>query len=150
MKKLKDLFFVFMFVTTCVVFATAIYITIFWPNASLGVEILWQILTISFLTSLGIYVYSDKEVSPKSTIFNCILHYIYCNIVVLGCGLWFKWFYIDNIPMVLGMVIVIAVIFILVTAVAWKRTKKMAELMNGRLKDYQNEGKIDGSSHSKT
>ena len=43
MKKLKDLFFVFVCVTTCVVFVTAVYITIFWPQVSLGVEILWQI-----------------------------------------------------------------------------------------------------------
>lgn len=140
MKKLKDLFFIFVCVTTCVVFVAALYITIFWPQTSLGVEILWQILLISFLTSLGVYFYPEEEVSAKSTLFRYILHYIYSNIVVLGCGIWFGWFYADHFWMVLGMVIAIAFVFFLVSVVEWNKEKKMAALMNEQLKEYQREG----------
>lgn len=136
MKKLKDLFFVFACVTTCVVFVTAVYITIFWPQVSLGVEILWQILGVSFLSSFGIYLYPEKERSSKFILIRYILHYIYTNAVVLGCGIWFGWFYADNLAMVLGMIVVIALVFLLVSVILWKKNKKMAVLMNERLKGY--------------
>lgn len=139
MKKIKDLFFVFVCVTTCVVFVTAVYITIFWPQVSLGVEILWQILGVSCLSSFGICLYTEKEHSSKFILIRYILHYIYTNVVVLGCGIWFGWFYADNLAMVLGMVLVIALVFLLVSVIVWKRNKKMAALMNERLKGYQQE-----------
>ena len=139
MKRIKDLFFVFVCVTTCVVFVTAVYITIFWPQVSLGVEILWQILGVSCLSSFGICLYTEKERSTKSTLVRYILHYVYTNAVVLGCGVWFGWFYADNFPMVLGMVLVIALVFLLVSAIVWNKNKKMAALMNERLKGYQQE-----------
>lgn len=141
MKKLKDLFFVFVCVTTCVVFVTAVYITIFWPQTTtLKKEILWQILLVSFLSSLGIYIYPERELSGKMTLFLNILHYLETNVVVLGCGIWFEWFYADNLPMVLGMVVTIAFVFLLVYAVVWNRNKRMAERMNERLKEYREKG----------
>ena len=139
MKKIRDLFFVFVCVTTCVVFATAVYITIFWPQVSLGVEILWQILGVSFLSSFGICLYSERERSSKFILIRYILHYIYTNAVVLGCGVWFGWFYADNLAMVLGMVLVIALVFLMMSVIVWKKDKKMAALMNERLKEYQQE-----------
>ena len=42
MERLKDMFFVFVCVTTCVLFVTAMYITVFWQQAVLGVEILLE------------------------------------------------------------------------------------------------------------
>ncbi|MDE6662817.1 MAG: DUF3021 family protein [Lachnospiraceae bacterium] len=137
MKKLENLLFTFVCVTSCVVFATAVYITIFWPQAKFGVEIIWQILSVSFLTSLGVCFYPKKEVSSKVALVRNILYYIYVNVVVLGCGIWFGWFYADNLPMVLGMLILIALVFILVSIAIWNRAKRMAILMNERLKGYQ-------------
>lgn len=141
MKKLKDLFFVFACVTTCVVFVTALYITIFWPRTTLGVEILWQILIVSFLSSLGIFIYPERELGGRATALLYILHYIETNAVVLGCGIWFGWFYVDNFPMVLGMIIIIAFVFLLVSAVVWNRNKRMAVSMNERLREYQRENR---------
>ncbi len=146
MKKLENLLFVFVRVTTCVFFGTAVYITIFWPNATFGVEVLWQILSVSFLTSLGVCFYPKKEGSSKSISAYHILYYIYVNAVVLGCGIWFEWFYADNLPMVLGMLVFIALVFILVSIAIWNRAKKMAILMNERLKGYQEKEVPDSES----
>lgn len=151
MKKLKGLLFVFECVTTCVVFVTAVYITIFWPEVSLEVDILWEILLISFFTSLGACLYSKEEASKKAIIIGHLVYYVYCNIVVLGCGIWFEWFYADNLAMVFGMVLAIAVVFLLVSIASvaeWKREKKLAALMNERLKGYQQEKPSD-SEHRK-
>jgi len=61
-------------------------------------------------------------------------HYILTNVIVLGCGFWFEWFYADNLPMVLAMLFAIAVIFVIVSAAAWKKGRRQAALMNERLR----------------
>lgn len=110
MRRLKDMFYVFVCVTTCVLFVTAVYVTIFFQKAVFGVEILWQILWVSFLCSIANIFYPQREVSKKTMMFLYIGHYILTNVIVLGCGFWFEWFYADNLPMVLAMLFAIAVI----------------------------------------
>lgn len=137
--KLKTLFFCFTCVTTFVVFVTAAYITIFWKQASLGVEILWQILFVSLLCSLSLLFYPARELGTKATMLAIVLHYIAVNIIVMGCGLWFEWFDPNSLPMVLGMLFVIALVFALVSVIMWNRDKKIAARMNERLQTYQQE-----------
>lgn len=144
MKKIKDLLFTFTCVTTCVVLATAIYTSIFWSQRELGTEILWEILSVSFLCSLGVCIYPEKEVSSRRMLLMVILHYIEVNIVVLGFGIWFEWFYADNFVMVLGMLLLIAAVFLLVSVISWKRTAHMAALMNEQLKEYRKQKGEDG------
>lgn len=137
MRRLKDMFYVFVCVTSCVLFVTAVYITIFFQKAVFGVEILWQILGVSFLCSIANIFYPQREVSKKTMMFLHIGHYILTNVIVLGCGFWFEWFYADNLPMVLAMLFAIAVIFVIVSVAAWKKGRQQAALMNERLRLYQ-------------
>lgn len=137
LRRLRDMLFVYMCVTTCVLFVTALYITIFWPQVTLGVEILWQILSVSFLCSVANSIYPQREVSKKTILFLYILRYVITNGIVLGCGIWFGWFYANDLPMVLAMLFSIAVIFVLVSVAAWRRGKQQAALMNERLQVYQ-------------
>lgn len=147
LKRLKDLCYVFACVTTCVTFVTAVYLEVFWTNqASLTADILWQILFVSLFCSLGIMIYPEREVSGRMLLLLYILHYIEVNVVVLGCGIWFEWFYPDDLPMVLGMVAAIAIVYVLVTAVKWNRDRKMAEHMNERLEEYQRREKETSES----
>ncbi len=136
LKKLRDMLFVYMCVTTCVLFVTALYITIFWPDVVLGVEILWQILSVSFLCSVANFI-CPQEVSGKIMLILYILRYVITNGIVLGCGIWFGWFYMNDLPMVLAMLFSIAVIFVLVSVVVWRREKQQAARMNERLQVYQ-------------
>lgn len=143
MKKIKDVCFVFVCVTTCVVFATAIYTTVFWNGADLNSNILWEILLVSFLCSLGGFMYPERAVSKNVLRLLILLHYLEVNAVVLGFGILFEWFYADNLGMVLGMVALIAGIFLLVSFISWKRGEKLAKRMNERLKEYQRAGQED-------
>ena len=63
------MFYVFVCVTTCVLFVTAVYVTIFFQKAVFGVEILWQILWVSFLCSIANIFYPQREVSKKTMMF---------------------------------------------------------------------------------
>lgn len=137
LRRLRDAFYVFVCVTTCVLFVTALYITVFWKQAVLGVEILWQILSVSFLCSIVTFFYPQREIGKKAMMILYVGHYVLTNGIVLGCGMWFGWFYADNLPMVLAMLLAIAVIFVMVSVVAWRRGKQQAALMNERLRRYQ-------------
>ncbi len=137
LRRLRNMLFIYVCVTTCVLLVTALYITIFWPQVTLGVEILWQILLVSFLCSVINSIYPWREVGKRTMLFIYVLRYVVTNAIVLGCGIWFGWFYTNDLPMVLAMLFSIAVIFALVSVVAWKRGKQQAALMNERLQVYQ-------------
>ena len=136
MARLKVFFDVFTKVTTCVVLGVGIYCLIFFPEVNFGADIMWQILLVSFLTSAGTLMYTD-EITKNSMKVRCVIHYLLVNIIVVSCGIWFKWFYPDNLPQVIGMLILIAIIFLVVSVVSWKKVLKEADLMNQRLMEYQ-------------
>ncbi len=136
MARIKVFFDVFTKVTTCVVFAVAIYCRIFFPGLNFKEDMLWQILLVSLLTSAGTLMYND-DIKKNSMKVRCIIHYLMVNVIVVGCGIWFEWFYADNLAQVIGMLILIAIIFTVVSVVSWRKVQKEAELMNQRLAEYQ-------------
>lgn len=138
MYKLKTLLHTYLCVMSCVVLATALFITIFLPREALGVELLWQMMLVSFLCSVGSLMYPARSVSGKKMAFLIILHYLQVNAVVLGFGFYFHWFSVQYLPQVAGMLVLINVIFLIVSIVEWMRGKDAAERMNRRLAEYQN------------
>ena len=137
MKKLKNFWYVYTSVVTCVSFSAASFISIFFSDAPLDANIIWQILFVSFLCSIWCLLYPDRELSKKELVLAYTGHYLLVNLIVLGCGLWFGWFYADNLLQIIGMLIVIAFVFVVVCITTWKREAHEAMLMNERLKAYQ-------------
>lgn len=136
MARLKTFFDVFTTVTTCTVIGVGVYCGIFFPGIRFGMEMMWEILLVALLTSAGTFMYTE-ELSKKSTKIRCVLHYLMVNVIVVVCGIWFEWFHTDDLAQVIGMLILIAVIFLIVSAVSWKKVMKEADLMNRRLAEYQ-------------
>lgn len=139
--RIKATLYTFVCVTTCIVFAAALFTTIFWQGSDIGAEILWQILAVSALCSLGTMIYPDYEVTKRKAVFLTVLHYIMVNVVVLGGGILFGWFHGDNLQMVLLMLLLIAAIYFIVAAILWKRAADVATLMNEKLAEYQSRKK---------
>lgn len=135
MKKLKEVLFTFVCVTTCITFVTALYTSIF-IQGYLNPIILWQILLVSFFCSLGSFLYPKKLKSKRQTNFLLLVHYVYINLIVLGFGLLFEWFYLDNLAMVVMMLISIAIVFLLMVSVLQKYNQKQAVLLNEQLQLY--------------
>lgn len=136
MERIKILFDVFTKVVTCVTFGMIVYCMLFFPGISFGIEMLWQMLLVSFLTSAGTLLYKD-DIRQKNMKVMCVVHYLLVNVIVVGCGLWFGWFSLGNVPQMTGILIVIALVFLAVSAVSWKKARQMADLMNSRLSEYQ-------------
>ena len=136
MARLKTFLDVFTTVTTCTVIGVGVYCGIFFPGIHFGIEMMWEILLVALLTSAGTLMYKD-ELSKKSTKIRCVIHYLMVNVIVVVCGIWFHWFHTDDLAQVIGMLILVAIIFLIVSAVSWKKVMKEADLMNEKLAEYQ-------------
>lgn len=132
------MFYIFCLVNTCVMFAVAVFTALPEPSSTVDSAVLWQMPTVSFLCTLGCLIYPwDKECGKwKMALIRCI-HYLYINGVVLGTGFWFGWYRPDRWGSVISMVILIALIFVLVSAVSIRKAAAEARRMNQRLKEYQ-------------
>lgn len=139
MKRGKQLLLTFAFVTTGILCAATIFITVFWQNAHITVAFLWQILGVSALCSLGNFIWPDREVTKKEWIVREVLHYVYVCTVVLGLGSKFEWFYWNNLKMVLLMIFTIFIVFVTVMYVMLKMDKKVEKQLNEKLEIFRQE-----------
>lgn len=136
MARLKLLFDVFTKVTTSIVLGAAVYCSLFFSDGIFSRHLLWELLSVSFLTSLGTLFYTDG-INKKSMRVACVLHYLFNNVIVVGCGIWFEWIDAEKPLQIIGMVVLVALIFGTVSTISWKKSAKEAELMNERLVQYQ-------------
>lgn len=136
----------YMIITFAVLVVTATYISVFFDGGyRYGVELLWQILLVSFVCSLSELFFGmpeGKEFTKKQWIVRWVMCYIYVNIVVLGCGFHFGWFAPESIPMVIGMLVCIAAVYLFVYVMVYFKDVKMADQMNQKLLE-RNQGLED-------
>lgn len=156
MKSMRDymIFFINMFtrVTTVVVFASALYIRIFWgANVDLKLSLMWQILGVSAICAFGVMllVIWEQKFTKAHSLWKNLLQVVYVSAVVMGCGFAFKWFNISSLSMVLGMESCIIVVYSLVIWISYFLDWQAAKAMNQKLAQRaENEGA--GSGKMKT
>lgn len=137
LKRLEAMASLFVRITAGILFVSATYISVFygWKEA-LYVKILWQILALALVCTLGSLVLpvdDEREISRKSMLIRMVLYYIYVNIVVLFSGFFFGWFSFGNLKQVLGMVAAIAFVYLAVGALSFWMGYREAERMNRKL-----------------
>ena len=138
MKKIRFLFKVFSTVTAFVVVAVAVFTTILEPAPMIETVVLWQIPAVSALCTLSCLIYPWNRILGKTEMgIRTVIHYLLVNGIVLGAGFWFHWYRIDRIQSIAAMLITIALIFALVSAVTWAQRAEEAKRMNERLREYQ-------------
>lgn len=138
LKKLEYMISIFTKITTGVVFATAVFIQIFYGgDVRIGVEVLWQDLIVSAVCSLPalrIPIEGERELSKISMLIRILLYYCFVNAVVLSLGVYFSWFALSDWKQVLGMEAAIAFVFAFVMVVSYRAAYRTAERMNQKLK----------------
>ncbi|WP_300810052.1 DUF3021 family protein [uncultured Acetatifactor sp.] len=138
MKKIRFLFKVFSTVTAFVVVAVAVFTTILEPAPMIETVVLWQIPAVSALCTLSCLIYPWNRILGKTEMgIRTVIHYLLVNGIVLGAGFWFEWYRIDRLGSVVSMVLTIAVVFGLVSAITWAQALEEAKQMNERLREYQ-------------
>ncbi len=144
MEKIADILhaYINMFtkITTWTLLAAAIFITAFFgTDTALGVELLWQILGLTFLCSVGcITFFKDSEtVTKKGMMCRFILSYLFVSAVFIGGGFLCEWFYPSDWKMVLGMFLLVTAGYAIVTYLSFCTAKKEAMRMNEKLKERE-------------
>lgn len=141
-KRVVELLLTFCMVTTGSVFVCAVYNKIFWSGDTfLDADIFWQLLAMAFVCSLGNFIHPYREISRRRELFDRGLHYVYINVVVLGCGYGFGWMDIENIFMLAAMTLGILVVFVIVSFAIYRLHERETENLNRMLKEYQQAAK---------
>ncbi len=140
-KRIVELLLTFCMVTTGSVFVCAVYNNIFWPHdVYLNADVLWQLLALAFLCSLGNFIHPYREVSRRRELLNKGLHYLYINAAVLSCGYGFQWMDRGNVLMLAVMIFGILFVFVVVSFVIWRLHARESENLNRKLREYQQTG----------
>ena len=140
-KRIVELLLTFCMVTTGSVFVCAVYNNIFWPHdVYLNADVLWQLLALAFLCSLGNFIHPYREVSRRRELLNKGLHYLSINAVVLSCGYGFQWMDRGNVLMLAVMIFGILFVFVVVSFVIWRLHARESENLNRKLREYQQTG----------
>lgn len=145
-ENIKLTLYYFSVITLISTVVAACYITFFYGSrAALTVNILWQILTVSFFCSLCRFIYadaSDKAGKGRFVIQN-VLGYLYINVVVMGFGCWFDWFDVSNFSMVFGMVLVILIAYVVIVGYVFWADFRTSEQINRKLRERNGEEESD-------
>lgn len=135
--RLKEMLYTFSSIVTGVLFAAALFITVFsGSEAMIPVQLLWQILTVSFVCMLGNLLYACKPIIKRRSLCR-ILHYLYISAAVFGCGRIFNWYRAGSIKQNIFLFFMIAFIYVVVSYSVWLKNKKTSELLNRHLEKYQ-------------
>ncbi len=138
LSRIKEMFHTYSYVVTGVLFACALFITVFNRTGIIPAILLWQILAVSFLCVLGNFFFPQHEMTRRERIVRRLLHYLYINLVVFGSARVFYWFDEDNLLMNVFMFLIILVVFFTVSYTVHRENRKLSALLNERLEQYQN------------
>ncbi len=143
MESVKKIIQTYFYVLSGSIISTAIFMTIFLPELYFNVKIIWQVIVVAAITSLGTLIYrSKREISKKQMKIRHIIHYTYINVVVLGCALMLQWVNIKQISQILTLVLLVAGVYFSVTTAMFSNEKRIAESINQRLRSrYPEEDK---------
>ncbi|MCM1039549.1 MAG: DUF3021 domain-containing protein [Roseburia sp.] len=144
MDKIKEILYTFVCVVTGVLFSCALFITIFYREDALSVNLLWEILATSLVCAAGNLFFLHREQPKRRIRVLAFFHYLYINVVVFGCAALFDWFDIGNWKMSAFLFLSIVVIYVAVCWGVWHRGRKESQILNQHLKEYQEKKEISG------
>lgn len=128
----------FFMITTVCLFGSALFITLLFPNDTLDVRILWQVLICGLILSPLSYIfYSSRELSKKAILIRQVIHYIVLNITFLLYAYWVNWIDISNTIQVLTISFLNLIGYIAVRLTCFADDKKEAQKLNAKILEYQ-------------
>ncbi|MDF2943136.1 MAG: hypothetical protein K0S01_1994 [Herbinix sp.] len=132
---IKKVFLTFIYVIAGITISAAIFITLFVQGFVLSGNLLWQIIGMAAICSMGNFIYySKRELSKPKMIIRIICHYLYINVIVLGGAIYWKWLQPEFVWQVIAMLILIIMVYAVVTIVSFRREARTAQVLNMMLK----------------
>jgi len=121
--------------STAIFLFSSLYILFFVGfNAVVPLRYVWGVLGVSAVLSLAnILLFPERELPPAQFLLRTIGYALFCNVVVLGVGLWLRWFSLKAPATLIGLEITFAVVFAVVWGVMYLSTKRDTDKMNAQL-----------------
>lgn len=136
-KYFKDMLNTFCIINTGITIGASVFIYIFQNGVSLDVNILWQILIVSLLTSsINIVFYSKVELSKKEILVRGGIQYLLINIITLTCAYFFRWIDFKSFNIIVGLTLTILFVFIFTWLICYINDAKVAEQLNAKIDEY--------------
>jgi uncharacterized membrane protein len=120
-----------------ILIATTVYCTIFVPDLTFGIDFLWQIIVMAFLTTLPAFIfYTKKELSKKQMLARQIIHACVLLALILSIAYFLGWIEPASIVQLAVFLALVACVYLVVRVLSFHHDKKIAERLNIGLKKY--------------
>ena len=128
-KIIKD----FLIIFASIIIIITILRQIYYPNSSFDLKSIYILLAFSFFSALlGFILYSSNDLSEKKMRIRRTIHF--CTLEILLIALCSVFDLVNNTMDGIILALQIAVIYILVRLLSWKKDKKEAQQINEKLK----------------
>lgn len=132
--QLRNLMQLFLLITAGTVISATIFCTIFSPNITFGIDLLWQLIAVAiFCTVPCIMFYTKKELSKKSMLIRQIIHLCVTLTILIFVAYFWRWIDAGSIIQPLVFVAMVSVVYVTVAFFAYQVDKMTAKQLNERL-----------------
>lgn len=129
----------FSIIVTCICIAVPTFDVIIEGELTNIDMMLFEIVAVSLLCSLGELLILKINFLQKRYIFLSFIYYIYVNLCVIGFGCIVGWFDYKNPPELIVIAIIILLIFIVNFLVTYIHDKNLSNKINSRLEEMRAE-----------
>lgn len=139
MIKLQEFIKWFVFITTGILIVCAVCFSLSPEGKVIPGITLWEILLSGLLTSAITTFFLSREALDKwNVIVVFILHYIFLDMAMFACGVWFGWMSLDFTG-VFSMSLSVAGVYLFTFAVNYFLDVQQADAINRKLKEKYKE-----------
>lgn len=134
-KMIKDFLLIFASIIIVITFLRQLYA----PKLAFDLKSIYIVMAFSFLSALmGFILYSPYELSEKNMRVRMAIHFLTLEIVMIALGSVFG--IVTSASDVVLLALQIAVIYILIRLLSWRKDKKEAQKINEKLKAFKKNG----------
>jgi len=138
LKQLKDMLLEFLLITAGILLCTTVFCTIFYQDILFGIDLLWQIIGLAFLSTLpGFIFFSKHELTKKQMLNRQIIHVCILVALLLFFAYHWKWLVPQSIVQPIVFIAMIAFVYTIVSFFVYQRDKKVANMLNERLEKFK-------------
>ena len=131
---LVEFFIILSGTTICAAF----FCTVFYSEGELGVDFLWEMIVLSFLTALPqLLFYSKKEFTKRQMTIRQTVHLILVVGLLIFLAYTWEWVEFTSIVEPLAFVVLVLIAYASISWYMYQQEKKLANRLNEKLKKFK-------------
>jgi hypothetical protein len=135
---IKTMLVEFFIILSGTTICSAIFCTVFYRDVVLGVSFLWELIALSFLTTLPQLLFcSKKEVSKKQMRIRQSVHVVLVVALLVFLGHLWDWVEFTSVVEPLAFIALVLLSYTAIAAYMYHRDKKLAARLNEKLKLFK-------------